>query len=52
MDGIRCDKGPVSEPPGQEQGTDSVVEYLSSQVFIELKTQRHIQQPNQEKSFR
>lgn len=52
MDGIRCDEEPISEPPSKEQGTDAIIEYLSTKEFIELKTQRHIQHPNQDRSFR
>ncbi|KAJ2946376.1 hypothetical protein O0L34_g12415 [Tuta absoluta] len=51
MDGIRCDKNPVTPPP-VENRPKAVVEYLSTKEFIELKTSRHIEFPNQENSFR
>lgn len=51
MDGIRCDRE-VSEPPHKDQGVEPIVNYLSTKEFVELKTNRHIQHPNQEKSFR
>lgn len=52
MDGIRCDPAPVSLPPSRDLGLMSVVEYLSTKEFIELKTSRHIEFPRQETSFR
>lgn len=52
MDGIRCDKEQVPEPPSIDQGVESIVNYLSSKEYVELKTNRHIQHPNQERSFR
>lgn len=52
MDGIRCDKEQVSKPPPQDHSVEAVVEYLSTKEFVELKTNRHIQHPNQERSFR
>lgn len=52
MDGIRCDKEQVSQPPSQDQGAEAIVDYLSTKEYVELKTNRHIQHPNQEKSFR
>lgn len=51
MDGIRCDKGPVSPPP-KKQGHDAILDYLSNKEFIELKTNRHIENSRQETSFR
>ncbi|KAJ0181214.1 hypothetical protein K1T71_003299 [Dendrolimus kikuchii] len=49
MDGLRCDKAPVPLPPS---GTDAIINYLSDKQFIELKTNRHIEFPKQETSFR
>lgn len=51
MDGIRCDKSPVSKPP-TEQGPEAVIDYFSTKEFIELKTNRHIDHSRQETSFR
>lgn len=51
MDGLRCDLGPVSKPP-TEKGPDEIVKYFHSKQFIELKTNRHIDHPKQEMSFR
>ncbi|CAB3237291.1 unnamed protein product [Arctia plantaginis] len=51
MDGLRCDQGPVSKPP-TEQGPDEIVNYFNTKQFIELKTNRHIDHPRQETSFR
>ncbi|XP_075982498.1 decapping and exoribonuclease protein-like [Anticarsia gemmatalis] len=51
MDGIRCDKGPVSKPP-IEDGPDALVDYFATKEFVELKTNRHIEHPRQETSFR
>lgn len=52
MDGIRCDKAAVSKPPPSEQGPEAIIKYLSTNEFIELKTNRHIEHPRQETSFR
>lgn len=52
MDGIRCDRGPVTAPPSTELGPDAIIEYLSNKHFIELKTNRHIEFPNQDNNFR
>ncbi|KOB63602.1 Protein Dom3Z, partial [Operophtera brumata] len=52
MDGICCNRQEVSEPPSKDQGVESIVDYLSTKEFVELKTNRHIQHPNQERSFR
>ncbi|CAH0699004.1 unnamed protein product [Spodoptera exigua] len=51
MDGIRCDKETVNKPPS-ELGPEAIVKYLSTKEFIELKTNRHIEHPKQETSFR
>ncbi|XP_072935973.1 decapping and exoribonuclease protein-like [Epargyreus clarus] len=51
MDGIRCDT-PINPPPSSEAGVDEIVKYLSTKEFIELKTNRHIEFSNQERSFR
>lgn len=51
MDGIRCDKEAVSKPPS-ELGPEAIIKYLSTKEFIELKTNRHIEHPKQETSFR
>lgn len=52
MDGIRCDREQVSEPPKEDQGPEHIVDYLSTKEYVELKTNRHIQHPNQKRSFR
>nr|XP_034841214.1 decapping and exoribonuclease protein-like isoform X2 [Maniola hyperantus] len=52
MDGIRCDKRPVSALPDAEANPDNIVQYLSSNEFIELKTSRHIESSRQEINFR
>lgn len=52
MDGIRCDRDTAATPPGAEQGPETVIEYLSNKEFLELKTNRHIEFPRQETSFR
>nr|XP_049697784.1 decapping and exoribonuclease protein [Helicoverpa armigera] len=51
MDGIRCDKAAVTKPP-TELGPEAIVKYLSDKEFVELKTNRHIEHPRQETSFR
>ncbi|KAJ8734003.1 hypothetical protein PYW07_014554 [Mythimna separata] len=51
MDGIRCDKEAVAKPPA-ELGPEAIVNYLSTKEFIELKTNRHIENNRQETSFR
>lgn len=51
MDGIRCDKDPVSKPP-TELGPEAIIKYLLTKEFIELKTNRHIEHVRQETSFR
>ncbi|XP_046970590.1 decapping nuclease DXO homolog [Vanessa cardui] len=51
MDGIRCDKLPVSSLPDTND-PEAIIQYLSSQQFIELKTNRHIEYSRQEKSFK
>lgn len=52
MDGIRCDKGKVEKPPSAELGPDATIQYLADKQFIELKTNRHIEFPNQHNNFR
>ncbi|XP_049887355.1 decapping and exoribonuclease protein-like [Pectinophora gossypiella] len=52
MDGIRCDKAPVPPLPKPELRAEAIVDYLATKEFIELKTNRHIEFPNQENSFR
>ncbi|CAG9782983.1 unnamed protein product [Diatraea saccharalis] len=51
MDGIRCDKAPVTTVPTGEN-PDRIVQYLSDKEFVELKTNRHIQFAKQETNFR
>ncbi|XP_045455022.1 decapping and exoribonuclease protein-like [Melitaea cinxia] len=51
MDGIRCDKMPVSPVP-QSNNPEAIIQYLSSKEFIELKTNRHIEFSRQEKNFK
>ncbi|XP_050358377.1 decapping nuclease DXO homolog [Nymphalis io] len=51
MDGIRCDKEPVSTPPNTDD-PETIIQYLSSQEFIELKTNRHIEHLKQDKNFK
>ncbi|KPJ13616.1 Protein Dom3Z [Papilio machaon] len=52
MDGIRCDKTNVESPPDINGEKDVIINYLSKQEFIELKTNRHIEFPHQERNFR
>ncbi|XP_052737317.1 decapping nuclease DXO homolog [Bicyclus anynana] len=52
MDGIRCDKSPVPPFPNAERNPDKIIEYLSSNEFIELKTNRHIEFSRQEINFK
>ncbi|CAH4030758.1 unnamed protein product [Pieris brassicae] len=49
MDGIRCDKKEVPEAPHTD---DDVLNYLQDKEFIELKTNRHLEFPHQQKSYR
>lgn len=51
MDGIRCDKTTVPEAP-KEESPNVLIDYFSTKEFIELKTNRHIEHPKQETSFR
>lgn len=51
MDGIRCDKMPVSLIP-QSNNPEAIIQYLSSKEFIELKTNRHIEFSRQEQNFK
>ncbi|XP_039745356.1 decapping and exoribonuclease protein-like [Pararge aegeria] len=52
MDGIICDKSPVAPLPDTEGNPDNIVQYLSSNMFIELKTNRHIESSRQEINFK
>ncbi|XP_047523354.1 decapping nuclease DXO homolog [Pieris napi] len=49
MDGIRCDKKEVPEAP---KTVDDVLHYLQDKEFIELKTNRHLEFPHQQRSYR
>ncbi|XP_026727388.1 decapping and exoribonuclease protein-like [Trichoplusia ni] len=51
MDGIRCDKTRITKPP-TELGPEGIIQYLANKEFIELKTNRHIENGKQENSFR
>lgn len=51
MDGIRCEKTRITKPP-TELGPEGIVQYLASKEFIELKTNRHIENGKQENNFR
>ncbi|CAK1599880.1 unnamed protein product [Parnassius mnemosyne] len=52
MDGIRCDRSSVDSPPDLKFGYEAILKYLSNKEFIEVKTNRHIEFPNQERNFR
>ncbi|CAH2099860.1 unnamed protein product [Euphydryas editha] len=51
MDGIRCDKTPISPLP-HSNDPETIIQYLSSKQFIELKTNRHIEFSIQDKNFK
>ncbi|XP_028038221.1 decapping nuclease DXO homolog [Bombyx mandarina] len=52
MDAIRCDKVVVPSPPSNDADPQTVLEYLCDKEFIELKTNRHIENNKQEINFR
>ncbi|XP_068628903.1 decapping and exoribonuclease protein-like [Battus philenor] len=52
MDGIRIDKNLDQTQPDENVGFENIIEYLLSKEFIEVKTNRHIEFPNQERNFR
>ncbi|XP_013166521.1 PREDICTED: decapping and exoribonuclease protein-like [Papilio xuthus] len=52
MDGIRCDKTSVESPPDINDDKDVIINYLSKNKFIELKTNRHIEFSRQKRNFR
>lgn len=52
MDGVAAFDGQISAPPSDASKPADIITYFQDKKFIELKTNRHMESPNQVNSFR